>query len=108
MAEYIKKEDALAREYLGYTRCSETDWQKGYWAGVDDICHHVKSLTAADVVEVAHSEWAIIEFNKEEGLVTVECKNCGAAFTIEMPDYGLSYNFCPSCGAEMSGERRSE
>ena len=52
MAEYIEREAVLAREYLGYTRYADTDWQKGYWDGVDDICAHVKALPAADVVPV--------------------------------------------------------
>ena len=50
MAEYIEREAILAREYLGYTRYADTEWQKGYWDGVDDIFAHVKSLPAADVI----------------------------------------------------------
>ena len=66
MSEYIEREAVLAREYLGYTRYTETEWQKGYWDGVDDLCAHVKALPAADV---AHVVWMpIIGF---EGLYEV-------------------------------------
>ena len=97
MAEYYKRVIVEEPKLLRHQADTE-----------DTPAVYVRYEPAADVVEVVHSEWAIIEFNKEKGFVTVECKNCGAAFTIEMFDYGLSYNFCPSCGAEMSGERRSE
>ena len=103
MAEYIKKEDALAREYLGYIRCSETDWQKGYWAGVDDICHHVKSLTAADVVEVKHGRW-LTDKDRDRTWCSVCNVNCGFNYDAAIEEL----NFCSNCGAKMDGKRRTE
>ena len=61
MKEYIEREAVLAREYIDFTRYDDTEWQKGYWAGVDDICAHVKALPAADVVPKAAFDQVVWE-----------------------------------------------
>lgn len=95
MSEYIEREAVLAREYLGYTRYTETEWQKGYWDGVDDLCAHVKELPAADVAPVRHAKW---DDNNR-------CTNCG----VHAPYYEMSLvcylsPYCFECGAMMDLE----
>jgi hypothetical protein len=44
--------------------------------------------------------WDIIECDKENKRIFVECE-CGATFKLSMFDFGLCYNYCPNCGADM-------
>lgn len=50
--ELISRQAALELQYLGYKRVSDTDWQEGFWDGVDDICDKLRRLPAADAVPV--------------------------------------------------------
>ena len=53
---------------------------------------------------VRHEPWNIIEWDKENKRVMVEC-GCGAVFKLPMFDFGLCYNYCPSCGARKIEEK---
>lgn len=50
MAEYIEREALLEHACIGMTRASDTEWQKGYWDGVDDMAEYIREQPAADVV----------------------------------------------------------
>ena len=52
MAEYIEREVLLEHACIGMTRASDTEWQKGYWDGVDDMAEYIREQPAADVVPV--------------------------------------------------------
>ena len=52
MTKYIDAEPLEAEQYKGFNRVSETDWQKGYWSGIDEMCDKIKEQPTADVVEV--------------------------------------------------------
>ena len=52
MNRYIDAEPLEAEQYKGFNRVSETDWQKGYWSGIDEMCDKIKEQPTADVVEV--------------------------------------------------------
>ena len=57
MARYIDGEPLLAEQYEGFDRANETDWQKGYWTGIDEMCEKIKAQPTANVVEVVQSLW---------------------------------------------------
>ena len=92
MAEYIEREALLKHAYIGVTRVSDTEWQRGYWDGVDDMAEYIREQPAADVAEV------------------VRCKDCksfgkfGSAFVCsELGDRVRENDFC-SRGKRMDGK----
>lgn len=78
MAEYIKKEDAIA-------------------ALTKQIADALRLVTTyyvrpQDVVEKKRGEWF------DRGSLSCRCSNCGCKANKE-------YSFCPNCGADMRGGR---
>ena len=127
MNRYIDAEPLEAEQYKGFNRVSETDWQKGYWSGIDEMCDKIKEQPTADVVEVVHGRW-ILEAHDERvnyrWNVTAECSECcdeqkeiWAGFFPNVPpsiarDVALVSaesvklsNYCPNCGAKMDGKK---
>ena len=73
---------------------------------VDDIVSLARAmewLDAADVAPVRHGQWA--EPDKFD-LGFWLCSNCG--FLSEAVAANRMYNYCPSCGAKMGGEKANE
>lgn len=103
MAEYIEREALLEHACIGMTRASDTEWQKGYWDGVDDMAEYIREQPAADVVPVVrHGRWLTWEeqFPGEKprrmnnlGVFCDKCHNHADNRT----------DFCPNCGAKMDG-----
>ena len=60
-------------------------------------------LKKVDVAPVAYGEWRTAYTNKENKTTGVECSECGAFYELSLFDFGLMYNYCPSCGARMDG-----
>lgn len=60
----------------------------------------IKTLPAADVVEVVHGEWEIIGAYAIE-FVDAKCSVCGY---VDCFDENGIYKFCPECGAKMDGK----
>lgn len=92
MAEYIERE-SLKQYLLG----------KGFYPAI--VKGALKSLPAADVVEVRHGEW-LEHIEKPEWLdddveIYYECSVCGCN------NFGKS-PYCPSCGADMRGEKNGK
>ena len=91
MAEYIEREALLKHARIGMTRVSYTEWQKGYWDGVDDMAEYIREEPAVDVAEVKHGNWT------SNGLRNPQCSLCR--------NYNIKKSrFCPNCGARMDGE----
>ena len=49
-------------------------------------------------------QWVVIEVDKQHKRIEVECSECGAVLELDMGLFGLNYNFCPNCGADMDPE----
>ncbi len=57
-------------------------------------------LIANGVTVQEYGQWGIIEYDKENEKVFVEC-DCGAVFELDMFEFGMCYNHCPSCGTKL-------
>ena len=107
MAEYIEREALLKHAHIGMTRVSDTEWQKGYWDGVDDMAEYIREQPAADVAEVKHGEWiyheCVLSYN---GTISGHsCSVCRAFVHEETFDNDTFYEkYCGNCGARMDGE----
>ena len=96
----IEREALLKHAHIGMTRVSDTEWQKGYWDGVDDMAEYIREEPAADVAEVTHSEWYCSSVSMKTRNIT--CWNCRRTETIS--NGRENFNYCPNCGARMDGE----
>lgn len=90
IAEYIEREALLKHAHIRMTRVSDTEWQKGYWDGVDDMAEYIREQPAADVTEVKHGKW----MDNRNGTFT--CSVCGGKAS--------KMDYCGNCGARMDGE----
>lgn len=90
MAEYIKKDDAIAA-----CEWSDADVIEDCWPGCDfgfspgDVKRKIKTIPAADVAPVVHGKWI-------KGPSNPYCSECFVECRDETP-------FCPNCGAMMDG-----
>lgn len=58
----------------------------------------IDKSSAADVAEVKRGEWAWIADDSPM------CTYCGKVFdTTDNVDAGITWNYCPNCGAKMDG-----
>ena len=89
MSKYIASEylENLVDYYLGHSNGAEH-----YAFGV--MRGELRVAPAADVVEVKHSYWRIVD---EHRIDCPEC--CFNRVNIKMP-----LNYCPNCGAKMDKE----
>ena len=100
MAEYIEREALLKHAHIGMTRVSDTEWQKGYWDGVDHMAEYIREQPTADVAEVKHGYWD----DNIIGFCNV-CMECGAIVErTAVKSHTGKLNYCPNCGARMDGE----
>lgn len=102
MSKYIDLEKAIER--LNASLAFSNFGTDGYFllGVVEDLLNNQPS---ADVVEVRHAEWELIE--KEDFIYEIrKCSACGAERFFEEDD--KLCNFCPDCGAKMDGERREK
>lgn len=89
MARYIDADKAdletIHTSYMGYS--SEAD-----------IIDWLNSQPTADVAEVKHGEFAWIADDSPM------CTYCGKVFdTTDNADAGITWLYCPNCGAKMDG-----
>ena len=106
--EYIEREAALKVCEMHYQHCLEMhDWCGD--ATADNIQEDIKTIPAADVVEVRHGRWEWDEHAIDWGLggwVCGECKsiNDNIPTTPEINPYAwVGSNYCPNCGVKMEG-----
>ena len=94
MSEYIEREAALdicQKEYEDRLRMSDYCGDTVAW----NIGGAIKSMPAADVVEVRHAKWK--HFHKQNKAV---CTSCSFERDLDA-DFGRAIA-CPNCGAKMN------
>ena len=102
MAEYIEREALLKHAHIGMTRITDTEWQQGYWDGVDDMAEYIREEPTADVAEVKHGEWIGRPLC---GNSNCRCSICGSWWNVHANLSGeIMQKYCPNCGAKMDGE----
>lgn len=89
--EYIEREDLIKQFTCAGGRFVYGDMVSG-------IISRIKQSPAADVAEVRHGEWKILD--SDLGWVEGKCSACG--YTDCFDENGF-YNYCPECGAKMDG-----
>lgn len=89
MAEYIERESAIEAIMSDPPDAHYPSW----------YIDRIKTLSAADVVEVRHGRW--IEKTAHVRHSYFECSNCGAH---ENKHTAIKGRFCWSCGAIMDGD----
>lgn len=57
----------------------------------------------ADVVEVKHGEWHLLDDCANEGVYCSVCHK--KVYRKDYANQKLKSNFCPNCGADMRGEK---
>ena len=66
----------------------------------------VNTLPAADVVEVRHGEWFLLDECANEGVYCSVCTK--KVYRTEYANQKLKSKYCPNCGAKMDGERKEQ
>lgn len=64
----------------------------------------VASIQAADVAEVRHGRWNVVEALSNDIQTAGECNICGENISW----FGKLPNYCPNCGARMDKEDERE
>lgn len=62
-----------------------------------DYVSVLRSIPAADVVEVRHGRWERVDYGN--GLYNYHCSSCR-----HIPRENIRSNYCPNCGADMRAE----
>lgn len=102
MAEYIERENA-------YKLISEQKekaigmYSKGRNDGLDiakSIIHSKEQCPTADVVEVKHGEWFLLDECANEGVYCSVCRK--KVYRTEYANQKIKSKFCPNCGAKMT------
>jgi len=94
--EYIKREDALSRKQPMLVNGKKL-WIISRGA--------ISAIPAADVVEVVHASWELIEPQYDDEDQSYKCTHCG--FTLVFPfsnPQEAGYLGCPHCFARMDGD----
>ncbi len=107
MAEYIDRNELIKR-----LETSISSWGRDCNSNAptmvrayQDVLHRVKSIPAADVVEVRHGKW---DYDiSDVGWTDYSCSVCRNITTVEGQNEDL-YSFCPYCGAKMDGKVGAE
>ncbi len=101
MAEYIER-GALLEKIEEYEPLNWTGSDAEMQADSDYRFYRalVEEQPIADVVEVRHGEWIPTRDNDKK-----TCSRCAVTHLIGQYPFGNS-NYCPNCGAKMSGKAR--
>jgi hypothetical protein len=108
MAEYIERE-ALEKHFRYNVTMHKAIINENEYPTflVDHVLHEIRNAPSADVVEVRHGYWYLVEY---EYFTCSECGNScynGCKSTAEAKSRlkdGLYDNYCPHCGAKMDGK----
>ena len=77
MAEYIEREALLKHSHIGMTRVSDTEWQRGYWDGVDDMAEYIREEPAVDVAEVVRCKDCVYCCISTDPKTNISIQKCG-------------------------------
>ena len=96
MADYIRREDALfalRKAERGGSMTALTRLERAY--------AEIREMPAADVAEVVHGQWYMLDDCANAGLY---CSACSRRVHREEFAYKkLKSKYCPHCGARMDG-----
>ena len=101
MDEYIKREAVIEA-----IMSEPPDAHYPLWY-VDKI----KSIPAADVVEIRHGRWDGEGDGYADGEIVIDvwyCSECGYCIDDGTDDPNILPNYCPNCGAYMMGENNGK
>ena len=105
MAEYIEREALVAelQQEVEFETTMYTEEQNKFFnMGLKCAIRDVKSQPAADVVEVRHGYWHLLDNCSNEG---VYCSNCRKkVYKTNYANQKIKSNYCPNCGAKMDGK----
>ena len=91
-------------KYINADRLIELfpDNGEGSWTYNITVRGYIKAMEEEDVRENTHGKWILKDH-------LWECDRCGRRVNCRNPLQGstFKYNFCPNCGADMSGEYRN-
>ena len=66
----------------------------------------INNLPAADVQEVKHGKWELIDECANKG---VYCSNCHKkVYRAEYANQKVKSKYCPNCGAKMDGDKNAK
>lgn len=100
MAEYIERDKALNVCEMHYKHCiSMQDWRGDTIAW--NIGADIKTIPAADVVEVKHGRWFLLDDCSNAGVYCSVCRK--KVYREKYANQKLLSKYCPSCGAKMDG-----
>lgn len=101
MDEYIKREAVIEAIMSEPPDAHYPQWY------VDKI----KSIPAADVVEIRHGRWDGEGDGYADGEIVIDvwyCSECGYCIDDGTDDPNILPNYCPNCGAYMMGENNGK
>ena len=101
MDEYIKREAVIEAIMSEPPDAHYPQWY------VDKI----KSIPAADVVEIRHGRWDGEGDGYADGEIVIDvwyCSECGYCIDNGTDDPNILPNYCPNCGAYMMGENNGK
>lgn len=87
--------DLLKESVLGWNPPLDTEQLK----------HMIDTIPTADVVEVKHGEWHLLDDCANEGVYCSVCHK--KVYRKDYANQKLKSKFCPNCGADMRGENNS-
>ena len=95
--EYIRRDTALRAVTKRYGACRSPAQNRL----LDEIRNEIRGAPAADVAEVVHGQWYMLDDCANAG---VYCSACGRRVQREEFAYKkLRSKYCPHCGAKMDG-----
>ncbi len=98
MARYIDAEKAVMTA-LSLTRLYDSDYQRGFYDGMDRTLEIIADEPTADVAEVKRGEW-IYEPRTFNCNAAFKCSACGH----REYEHDRKTKYCPNCGALNKGE----
>ena len=104
--DYVQYEDEYDFDACHWFCPLVNEGVDGCLLGIPDFCPLVE-IPSADVVEVRHA------YDIERYSSMFECSNCGWTCEDTYPgepcvDNGITYNYCPNCGAKIDYKRVGE
>jgi hypothetical protein len=96
LAEYVKK----------HLNPGESDFLKGYMAGIEGMANALETVPGIDTAEVVHGRWENHDWKGVKVKGFMACSACNAMIPTADDNYYclLKLNYCPNCGAKMDGD----